>query len=344
MKKVLICMLVLSICFGLFSCSSTQDDGIPDGYQRVSTIEENGFALYVPIGWISYEMGSLVCAYASARDRSSVSVGFVQSALSPKAYFEASAAEFTARYESYNLVLTSEKSHGEKEAYTVDYTFVYEKVTYGTTQRIIDAGDGVLCVITCQAVYDKQEGAENSPYAAHQTTFAGIQDYLELGAPQAFVEPTFEGSAPEGMKRACDSKVIGAVLCVPTEWKVQISDGLVLAKAEDGTNVSLAQARPSVQDIDAYLTLLFDQVKALYGANNVTSIFKATQNDKETVGGATAYRHEYTVCDGDQTYHITQYVVVRSSNIYLLTFTADETLQSSYSETLTKIAQAVMFE
>lgn len=343
MKKILICLLMLSICLGLLSCGNTEDDGVPDGYQRVSTIEENGFALYVPLGWISYEMGSLVCAYAGARDRSSVSVGFVQSALSPKAYFEASEAEFTARYKNYSLVLTSEKSHGGKQAYTADYTFVYENVTYGTTQRMIDAGDGVLCVITCQAVYDKQEGAESSAYAAHQTTFASMQDYLELGAPKAFAEPTFEGSAPEGMKRACDGKIIGAVLCVPTDWKVQISDGLVLAKAEDGTNVSLAQARPSVQDVDTYLTQMLDQMKLLYGADNVTTIFKATASDREAVGGATAYRHEYTVRDGDTTYHITQYVVVKNE-IYLLTFTADEALQSSYSETLTKIMQAVIFE
>ena len=343
MKKLLICLLVFATSLGLFACSNGNDDGIPEGYQRVSTLEENGFALYVPLGWISYEMGQLVSAYANSLDRSSVTVGFAASALSPKAYFEASQTDFTSRYENYTLVLASEKSHGDKEAYTADYTFSHENVTYGTTQRIIDAGDGILCVITCQAVYDVKEGETSSAYATHQATFASIQDYFELGTPKAFVEPTFEGNAPEGMKRACDGKVFPAILCVPNEWKVQISDGLVLAKAEDGTNVSFAQGKPSVQAVDEYFVQMLDSLKALYGAENVTTIFQATQEDREEVGGSVAYRHEFTVRDGEQTYHITQYVVVKKQ-IYLLTFTANETLQSSYSETFAKIAQAVIFE
>ena len=343
MKKLFLCLLVLSLCLGLFGCGKRKDDSIPEGYQRVAEIEENGFALYVPLGWISYEMGPFVCAYAGALDRSSVTAGYTASALSPKAYFEAGEAEFAQRYEAYTLLSVNEKAHNGKEAYTVEFVFTHEGVNYGATQRIIDGGDGVLCVISCQAVYDIKEGKEASDYTTHQTEFASIQDYFELGTPTALPEPTFEGEAPRGMKRACDGKVFPAVLCVPADWRVRISDGLVLAQAQDGTNVSFSQGNPNVDRVDDYLAQMTDSLKALYGSDNVSVSFRATEKDAEKVGGATAYRQELVIQNGTQAYHITQYVVVKRK-VYLLTFTTKAAQYDSYKDTFSQITQAVIFE
>ena len=348
MKKILFTLLLLSLALGLCACSSTADDGIPEGYQRISTIDTHGFALYVPDTWTAYEMGDMVCAYAStfdrSSDRSSVLAAFTVSALSPKAYFEASAAEYTSMYQDYAFVSGSEKAHNGRDAYTADYIFSYQGTTYGVTQRIIDAGDGVLCVLTCQAVYDIKEGNETSAYANEQTTFASIQDYFEVGTPKIYQEPTFEGTAPEGMKRACDGKVFSAVLCVPTSWQVKIADGLVFAQAQDGTNVTFSEANPTVTDIGTYLAQMIEPLKVTYGEQNVTSLFTATAETAETLNGATAYRQELLVKTVQGNYQVTQYVIVAQRKIYLLTFTASEALAQTYAPVFTQIAQAVQFE
>lgn len=335
-------LLLVMLMMALVGCGK-KDDGTPEGFEAASSLAGDGFVLYVPEGWSYYRSGGLVSAYVSSLDRSGVTATFVVSALGAEAYFAAAASSFSELFDSYTFSRGETVTVAGKPAYTAYYQLTYDGASYGCEQTVIEAGDGVLCVLTAQASLTVREGSETSPYADRMTDFADIRSYFVLGAPPAFEEPTFEGDAPQGMKIASNKTVLGCLLCVPEDWHVAVSGGQVSASAADGTNVQLTEVYPTTGSVVDYFAQLREEYERMY--EDFVLLSAPTEENPESVelGGGKAYLFSFTLTHEGVTYRVDQYVCVRGggfrSSIYLLTFTARESLWSTHESEFARIKE-----
>ena len=325
MKRYLrIIFLLLLLCSMLVSCGQGTDTDAPDGYVLASDPTKDGFTLYIPQGWTSYYTGALCCAYVSTLDASSVSCTAVASALSPKEYFNTSLSEYQSLYANFSIVEESESKISDRAAYQVAFTGDYKEVSYGYRQAIVDGGEGLLYVLTCQATTTKSEGQTQSRYEQHNQSFIDIVGYFKVnGTPEKRPEPTYDTPAPEGMKCASDKGILGCLVFVPQNWNIQISDGLVCAVAEDGTNVQVMQLFNNSK-LSEYFDNLIKDYENTY--DKVTVVSKPDIQAPENFGANTGYRLTLTVSHKGETFTVEQVMLRDAQGLrqgaYLFTFVA----------------------
>ena len=317
-------LLLLLVASMLTSCGQSQNDGAPEGFILASTPEVDGFTLYVPQGWTPYYTGDICCAYASTLDSSSVSCAAVSSALTPKAYFEASLPDYQNRFGNFTVSEESESKIADRTAYHVAFTGDYKEVSYGYRQAIVDGGDGILFVLTCQAETTKAEGQTLSRYEQHAQSFVDLISHFKVnGAPQKRPEPTYETEAPEGMKCASDKRILGCLVFVPQSWTVTVSDGLVSAVAEDGSNIQAMQLFTQGKLKDYFENLVKDYEKTY---DSVTVVSMPNVEQPETIGGNAGFRLQLTVTHEGQTFTVEQVMLRDAKGLrqgaYLFTFVA----------------------
>ena len=356
MKRFLVLFLLFSLLLPcLAGCSQTADSDAPEGYQLISDATLDGFSLYVPQGWTSYYTGNLCCAYVSSIDASSISCGAVVSALSPKEYFEASRADYEATFTDFSVLEQSDSKINGKEAYTVAFTGAlsqkeqnsgeYKDVAYGYRQAIVDGGEGILFVLTCQANAVKADENTASRFEQHSQSFIDIIGYFKVnGAPQARPEPSFDAEAPEGMKCASDKRILGCLVFVPSSWSIEISDGLVAAKAQDGTNVQAMKLFNNIL-LKEYFQGLVDSYKQAYEKVVVEQM--PSIDAPEHINGYMALRLKLTVTHQGQVYYVEQVMIRDAAGLnqgaYLFTFTAKtENAQQHMAEWEAIVNEVVM--
>lgn len=347
MKKVLLVLLTLLLLCTLVACGKEEDSDIPDGYMAASDPASDGFVLYLPDTWTIYEDGGMRCGYAASLDRSSVTATSVVSALSPKDYFTASRDGYARTFTDISVEEENEEAADGRAAYSVRFTCRYDGKGYCFYQKIIDGGDGLLFVVTCQASTDVEERLGTSRYAQHETEFADIVAYFAVtGVPAVRPEPSFEGSAPAGMKIASDKMILGCVLCVPESWRITVSSGAVQAVCDDGSNVGLSAMTPTAATVSECFENLLKGYRSIYGEENVRVL--AEPGEAEKVGGYPAYRFRLEITRADGVFVTEQLMLLHNSllggNAYLLTFTAKADLFDSHTDEFASITEAFSYK
>lgn len=347
MKKALLALLILALLCPLVACDKGEESDIPEGYVSASDPTADGFILYLPDTWTIYESGGLRCGYATSLDRSSVTATSVVSALSPKDYFAASADGYDRTFSDLTVEEESEEASDGRAAYSVRFVCRYDGKGYCFLQKIIDGGDGLLFVVTCQASTDVEERLGTSRYAQHETEFADILSYFSVtGTPAVRPEPSFEGTAPAGMKIASDKTILGCVLCVPENWRITVSSGAVQAACDDGANVGLSAMTPTATTATECFENLVKGYRSIYGEENVRILTEP--GEAETVGGYPAYRFRLEITRADGVFVTEQLMLLHNAliggNAYLLTFTAASGVFESHAADFTGITEAFSYK
>ncbi|MBP5209721.1 MAG: hypothetical protein J6125_02560 [Clostridia bacterium] len=287
-----LCALLLCAAFlSLSGCSrGDEESDAPEGYVAYGDEAVDGFLFYVPIGWTTYSDGRVRRAYVSPADRSSVSAVAVTSLLSPADYFDATRAETEAAFSGFVLLEERADERDGKAVFSVRFSGETGGGSYTVCQTVFEMDGTHLAVLTCQASNDPVRGRDQSRYEQHAGDFADIAACFRVtGSPGQAAPIVFSGEASDGMKIACDKRILGCVLYVPADWEVLYADGAVCARAGDGTNVGLLRiVNREAESILDYVRGLKEEYIARWGADNVTA--DMTDPAPETRGEITLYR------------------------------------------------------
>lgn len=340
-------MLILTMLLTMVGCGQkSAGDDTPDGYAPASVPSTDGYALYVPLGWTIYRDRERCGAYLSGVADVSVSVSKVESPLAPKAFFEASHSSFMSGTKDMAIEEEQETTISKQPAYVVYYTATVREKAYGVAQAIVKASDTQLYVLTAKADHTQKEGQDTTPYQTYRSTMANIIGYFALSEiTSPAVPPTFEGTAPEGMKPAANSQVLGCHVFVPESWTILASDGYVSAATSDGTNLQVNEIYPSehTSTISEYFSALAEQYKTMFDSVLVVS----EASTPEIISDCPGYRYVIEVTHKGIDYRVEQMIVVRSSLFdsaaYLLTFTAQESNFDTHQAEWQQILEALSF-
>ena len=148
------------------------------------------------------------------------------------------------------------------------------------------------------------------------------------------------GDIPEGMQ-LISNEYFNSKFFVPDDWTPEISTGVLVAKASDNSNVSIQKMTPSgsYASADEYFrTDYFPKVTNTYKTVTLLEEECSVENQKFGTVGNGAVKYVYTVESDGSTYKIMQYFSVYSGYLYILTYTAE---QSVFAEHLEEVASIV---
>ena len=129
---------------------------------------------------------------------------------------------------------------------------------------------------------------------------------------------------PEGMKLA-ESEFVDYKFFVPNNWIIDITTGVLTAKTDDNSNVSIQTMTPSgsYKNADEYFrTDYFAKVQSTF--KNATLIEEecSTENQKFGKTNEPCVKYVYTVDSDGATYKFLQYFTYYSGYLYIFTYTA----------------------
>ena len=150
---------------------------------------------------------------------------------------------------------------------------------------------------------------------------------------------------PEGMQ-LITSEYLDSKFFVPKDWTPEITTGTLVAKASDNSNVSIQKMA-----ISGTYNSADDYFRTDY-LPKITSTFKnvvlleeecSTENQKFGTVGNYAVKYVYTVESDGSVYKIMQYFSINSGYLYIMTYTADQTLFSEHLEDVYKIVNNFVY-
>ena len=140
---------------------------------------------------------------------------------------------------------------------------------------------------------------------------------------------------PDGMQLVT-SDYMDSKFFVPSDWTPEITTGVLVAKAADNSNVSIQKMTPagSYSSADAYFREdYFKKLQSTYAKVVLLEEECSTENQTfGTVKNPNTVKYVYTVESDGSTYKILQYFSVTSGYLYILTYTAQESLFSEHLE------------
>ncbi len=145
---------------------------------------------------------------------------------------------------------------------------------------------------------------------------------------------------PDGMQ-LISSDYMDCKFFIPNDWTPEISTGVLVAKASDNSNVSIQKMNPSgsYSSADEYFrTDYFPKITNTYKTVTLLEEESSVENQKFGTIGNGAVKYVYTVESDGSTYKIMQYFSVYSGYLYILTYTAE---QSVFGEHLEEVASIV---
>ena len=242
MKKLISLFLILTMCLTLLACDNGEGNTVPEGMQAASDASKLGFSLYVPEGWVISSYGSVACAYVSNLDTSSVSLVRVELG---EVGFENYVKESLALSKNAVTYLEEGKSvnfGNAKRALSYVYTYNYGEHPFTFMQVLAEAEDGATYLFTYGASSsDKYEG--ESFYQTHLSEVTSVMECVVLGEKTEYTaDEIVYATDADGYKLVSDQKTAGFALYIPESYTAEISTGIVLAVAEDGTSVSVTEA------------------------------------------------------------------------------------------------------
>ena len=150
---------------------------------------------------------------------------------------------------------------------------------------------------------------------------------------------------PDGMQLVT-SEFMDSKFFVPIDWTAEITTGTLVAKAEDNSNVSVQKMTPSgsYSSADDYFrTDYLPKITSTF--KNVVLLEEECSIENQTFGkeGNGAVKYVYTVESDGSTYKIMQYFSVYSGYLYILTYTAEESVFADHLEDVSSIVKNFIF-
>lgn len=150
---------------------------------------------------------------------------------------------------------------------------------------------------------------------------------------------------PDGMQLV-SSDYINCKFFVPDDWTPEITTGVLVAKASDNSNVSIQKMNTagSYTSADAYFREdYFKKVQSTYAKVTLLEEECSIENQKFGTVNNGAVKYVYTVESDGSTYKIMQYFSVYSGYLYILTYTAEESLFSEHLEEVSSIVKNFVY-
>lgn len=338
MKKLCTLFLILSLVLSLCACG--EDDGAPEGYKLVSDRDSLGFALFIPEEWTSSSYGEIAAGYVSGLDTSSVSLVRVypNEGESAHDYMHRTLNGTTFIEDGASTLLGNAQSA---------LSYVYERpfgdFTYRIWQIIATSTDGATYLFTYGAsTGNKSEGVtyydenlERVKEIVKAIVLDGAHDY-------AYEEVVYETDA-DGYKLISDESVAGFSLFVPATYRATLQTGIVIAKCEDGTSVTLSEATSTGTSVKVYynnrLTLLREQYGELTELAELTSC--KISNAKDAAYGVYSFEREGVSYTTYQVVAVAGPLLMQKG--YVLTFTTPSELYEEKLPEFQKMMEKLTF-
>lgn len=337
MKKFLSVILILTLALSLASCSGGSD--APEGMQLVDGGEALGYYFYGPEEWIVANLSGISATYASSVDTTSVT--YTETDMpsgTVDEYFEASLSEFVIKP---TVVLDGEATTFGNADSAVKYVYdiTYSEHNFRVMQIFVTYG-GRFGIFTYTALNEKAVSDEKTQYDYYTEKVQGVIDnfkYVTKGDSEVLPEEYEKDS--DGYILVSDKHLCGFNLYVPDSFDVNYSSGVVNASASDGSNVSMAKTNVSGITFSDYWKMRKAEIEAIFGP--VTVI----REDEVTVFGNAlqSFAYEYTYTYGGEVYQVYQVLARTNFDGYIFTYTAKADNYGTYTETVKKIAEKVVF-
>ncbi len=150
---------------------------------------------------------------------------------------------------------------------------------------------------------------------------------------------------PSGMK-LLDSDFVNYKFYIPEDWIPDISTGILTAKTNDNSNVSMQTMAPSgsYKNADEYFrTDYYAKVQSTFKNTALIEEECSTENQrfgKQQIG---CVKYVYTVESDGVTYKILQYFTLNGGYLYIFTYTAAESVFSEHLEEVSSMVQNFVF-
>lgn len=151
---------------------------------------------------------------------------------------------------------------------------------------------------------------------------------------------------PDGMQLV-SSDYTTCKFFVPDDWTPEITTGVLVAKASDNSNVSIQQmtAKGEYPSPDAYFREdYFKKLQTTYAKITLLEEECSTENQKfGKIGNPNTVKYVYTVESDGTVYKIMQYFSVASGYLYIMTYTAQESLFSEHLEEVQSVVNNFVY-
>ena len=150
---------------------------------------------------------------------------------------------------------------------------------------------------------------------------------------------------PDGMQLVT-SDFMDSKFFVPNDWTPEITTGTLVAKTDDNSNVSVQKMTPSgsYSSADNYFrTDYFPKLTSTF--KNIVLLEEECSIENQTFGKEEngAVKYVYTVESDSSTYKIMQYFSVYSGYLYILTYTAEESVFADHLEDVSSIVKNFVY-
>lgn len=160
MKKIIaLCLCLLSLCFALTACDSTDDIDVPMGFQLASDTNIVDYLLFVPEKWTVDMRTGTTSAYYSTSDPTNISASLMpleDTEGGIDGYFESYAAQFADVFGEPENIETANLLLDGKEAKQYIYSTTFGDVEYKFWQVICIHNNRVY-TITYSSTADNYE-------------------------------------------------------------------------------------------------------------------------------------------------------------------------------------------
>lgn len=349
-KKIIALVLALSLCAATFSACGNKDASIPEGMKYASPASAD-YKFFVPSAWTPEEQNPTGVLLAKAEDNSSVSIqktAFDSSYTSVDFYFR------TEYFQDLSATLKNLKLL-EEECATENQTFGKNEIAAAKYVYTAESDGAVYKIMQYFSVYENElyiltYNANESVFSEHLEDVSDIvknfvftnEDHKGIEVKEDEADSENEAEAPEGMQ-LITSKFLDSKLYVPESWTPVSMTGTLIAKAADNSNVSLQKMTPggSYQNADDYFRKGYYEKYILTTFQNAVLLEDECNTENEPFGKdeVGSVKYVYTVESDGKTYKIMQYFSVNSGYLYILTYTAEESLFESHLEEVSSIVK-----
>jgi len=150
---------------------------------------------------------------------------------------------------------------------------------------------------------------------------------------------------PRGMKLV-ESEFVKYKLYIPEDWIPDITAGVLTAKTNDNSNISIQTMTPSgsYKNADEYFrTDYYAKVQSTFKNTALIEEECSTENQKFGKQQIGCVKYVYTVESDGVIYKILQYFTLNSGYLYIFTYTAAEAVFPEHLEEVSSIVQNFVF-
>ena len=349
LRVALSLFLLLALLFqtgALVACQMPAGDtvDVPVGMQN-ATGDGKGYYFFVPDGWQIDHSTGLTTVSAGLYSSVSLTLYITKTERTLEEYFADSKEGLAERFAELTLDSEGEVTTvgGNAALRYVYHGKYYTEKEYHVMQYLTKK-DGYLFVLTYTANADEfAQYSEVVGMVAADFVFTG-EGISAAGAGNPGAGSYDE--APEGMREITLAGIHDYSLFVPDAWHTDMQSGIVSAyvSEEDRSNISMTNYYPptGVNTIAAFFDALQTSYQSLYEDYEV--LHRHAEGDEPiNIGGREGAMYLMRGTHAGVSYRVMQIFFVKSSNIYVFTYTATDALFDTHRATVDDIVAKITF-